>query len=320
MIPKLAFIVAAALWATIDVRPTIKEWATPSPSHPHDPEAGPDGSLWYTGQRANLIGRVDPAGKIQEWPLKRPNSGPHGLVLDPAGNVWFTGNTAAYIGKLDPRTGEVTEYPMPDPRARDPHTPLFDNNGILWFTVQQGNFIGRLDPKTGVVTLKESPTANSRPYGLVMDSKGTLWYCEFNSNKIASINPTTFEIREYAMPNATARPRRLAVAADDRIYWADHQRGYLGRLDPATGQMTEWPSPGGPASRPYGIAGTADGLMWYSESNVQPNTLVAFDPKDNTFKSTPMPNCGGVVRHMVARGNKLFLACSGVHKVAIVEY
>src|SRR5215469_2781843 len=101
----------------------IKEFDVPTPnSRPHDPAVAPDGSLWYTGQRANKLGRLDPStGKIKEFPLKTPDSGPHSLVADSEGNIWFTANYKGYIGKLDPSTGKVTEYPMPDPRATDPH-------------------------------------------------------------------------------------------------------------------------------------------------------------------------------------------------------
>jgi virginiamycin B lyase len=45
-------------------------------------------------------------------------------VADHDGNIWYTGNYAGLIGKLDPRTGNVTEYKMPDPLASDPHTPV----------------------------------------------------------------------------------------------------------------------------------------------------------------------------------------------------
>ncbi|MBI3330287.1 MAG: hypothetical protein HYZ81_26710 [Nitrospinae bacterium] len=103
---------------------SIQEWEVPTPgSRPHDPLAAPDGSLWYTGQFANVLGRLDPrTGTIKEYRLKTPNSGPHGLAADKDGNIWYTGNFKAHIGKLNPHTGEVTEYPMPDPAARDPHT------------------------------------------------------------------------------------------------------------------------------------------------------------------------------------------------------
>jgi streptogramin lyase len=39
---------------------TITEWDTPTKdSHPHDPLAAADGSLWYTAQYANKLGRLD---------------------------------------------------------------------------------------------------------------------------------------------------------------------------------------------------------------------------------------------------------------------
>ena len=311
------------LWAADNVSVTIKEWDTPSPNtHPHDTEIGPDGSLWYTGQYANVLGRLDIAtGKIQEFKLKTPDSGPHGLIADKEGNIWFTANSKAYIGKLNPKTGDITEFPMPDPAARDPHTPLFDaGETTLWFTVQQGNFIGKLDPKTGKVTLKPSPTPRSLPYGLRIDSKGNPWYCEFGSNKMAQVNPGTMEIKEYILPEG-ARPRRFTIAANDIIYYSDHQRGYLGRLDPKTGKVDEWPSPGGPNSRPYAITTLPDGSIWYSESNVEPNTMVRFDPKDNSFMKWPIPSGGRVLRHFVPNkdGSKIYIASSGVNKVGVVE-
>ena len=42
-----------------------------SGSLPHDPAIAPDGSLWYTGQRSNTLGRLDPeTGQIKEYSLK----------------------------------------------------------------------------------------------------------------------------------------------------------------------------------------------------------------------------------------------------------
>ena len=157
---------------------SFKMWQAPTPgSRPHDPLAASDGSLWYTGQLANVLGRVDPqSGAIKEYPLKTAHSGPHGLQQDRDGNIWYTGNTGSLIGKLDPKTGAVTEYSTPEPG--DPHTLIFDNSGILWFTMQNANRIGRLDPKTGEIKLLKPPTANARPYGMALNSKGTVFFVE----------------------------------------------------------------------------------------------------------------------------------------------
>jgi virginiamycin B lyase len=299
---------------------TFQEWQTPStPAFPHDPayHAG-DGSVWYTGQRANVIGRLDPAtGAFTEWPLPTPSSGPHGLVPDKDGNIWYTGNGAALIGKLDPRTGEITEYKMPDPAARDPHTPIFGLDGMLYFTVQAGNFVGRLDPASGAITLKQPPTANSRPYGIVVASTGLLYFDEFNSNKIGELDPKTMAIKEYTLPDAGARPRRIAVSSDDIVFYTDYARGMLGRLDPKTGTVEEFASPGGSTSRPYAIAITPDGLVWYCETGVATkNMLVAFDPATKQMRTWEVPSGGSTVRHMVVGdADELWLASSGVGKI-----
>jgi virginiamycin B lyase len=300
---------------------TIKEWDVPTPgSRPHDPLATPDGLIWYTGQMASKIGRVDPrTGQFKEYDTKTPGSGPHGLVADAEGNIWFTANFKAYIGKLDPKTGQVTEYPMPDPNARDPHTPIFDKKGILWFTAQGANMVGRLDPKTGQVKLVKSPTPRSNPYGMVIRSDGMVFFDEFGTNKIGSIDPGTMEIHEYPLPESDARPRRIAITSDDIIWFTDYARGMLGRLDSRTGKVTEYPSPGGATSQPYGIAAVDDAL-WYSESGVQPNTMVRFDPRTEKFQTWTIPSGGGVVRNMsVTRDGNIAIACSGVNKVGVVE-
>ena len=314
-------ILAWAASANLDVQ--IKEYEVPTPkSRPHDPALAPDGSLWYTGQGANKLGRLDPkTGAFKEFPLKTAGSGPHGLVADKDGNIWFTAISGGYVGKLDPKSGEITEYRPSDGAEIDPHTPALDHDGILWFTNQETNYIGRLDPKTGKMTLVKVPTAHAVPYGIVILQNNNPFFCEFGTNKLAAVDPKTMTIREYTLPNADARPRRLALAPDGSIFYSDYARGYLGHFDPASGKLLkEWLSPGGSGSEPYGIAVTSDGEVWYSESGVTPNTLVKFDPKSETFGASKIPSGGGTVRNMVATPDRrLYLACSGVNKVAVVE-
>jgi virginiamycin B lyase len=303
------------------VKVTMKFWEAPTPgSRPHDPLAARDGSLWYSGQMASVLGRIDPkTGKIKEFHLKTPHSGPHGLMEDKDGNIWFTGNTSALIGKLDPKTGTVTEYPMPDPKATDPHTLMFDQAGILWFTVQNANHIGRLDPKTGEIKLLTPPTAKSRPYGMAINSKGIVFAVQFGTNSVAAVDPATLKITEFKLPDAAARPRRIAITSDDIVWYTDYARGYLGRLDTATGKVTEWQSPGGPKSAPYGISAIKD-VIWYSESETSPNTVVRFDPKTEKFQSWTIPGGGNIVRNTsVTPDGNFVLANSLANGVTLVR-
>jgi virginiamycin B lyase len=302
------------------VNVSIHEWNVPTlGSRPHDPEPGPDGTIWWTGMFANVLGRFNPkTGEFKEYPAKTPASGPHGLELDKDGNLWFTANSKGYIGKLDPKTGDITEYKLPDD-VRDPHTPLFAPNGMLFFTAQNSNYIGRLNPSNGEIKVVKTPTERANPYGMVMSSKAIPFVCDFNTNKIIRIDPITLAIKEYELPSPESRPRRIAISPDDIIWYADYSRGYLGRLDPNTGKVSEWPSPSGPKSQPYGITYLKDAI-WYVESAIRPNVLVRFDIKSEKFQSWIIPGGGGVVRNIKATDDgKIAMAESGVNKIALVE-
>jgi virginiamycin B lyase len=302
------------------VQASIKLWDLPTiGSRPHDPLATKDGAIWWSGQLANKLGRIEPkTGAIREYTLKSAHSGPHGLVEDKDGNIWFTGNVGGFIGKLDPKTGITTEYAMPDPAAKDPHTLIFDHDGMLWFTVQQANMVGLLDPKSGEVKLVTSPTPKSRPYGMAVNSKNVVHFVEFGTNKVATIDKN-MTIKEYTLPDPGSRPRRIAISPDDMIWYTDFSRGFLGRLDPATGKVTAWQSPSGPKSAPYGIVYTR-GALWYNESFAKPNTIVRFDPKTEAFQTWAIPGGGDIVRNMdvMPNGNPV-TANSLTNQVGMVE-
>jgi virginiamycin B lyase len=306
-----------------DVKITFQEWNVPTlGQRPRDPLQTRDGTIWWAGMYASLIGRLDPkTGEMREYPLD-PAARPHSIIDDRDGNIWYTGNGNATIGKLEPKTGEITVYPMPDSRARDPHTPIFTRSGDLWFTLQNSNMIGRLVPGTGEIKLTTLPTEKARPYGIKEDSKGTIWIAYRGANKIARINPDTWDIREYETPAPEAPQgtyiRRLSIASDDMIWYADSGRGYLGRLDPETGEVKEWPSPSGPKSHPYAIE-VIDDIIWYNESEERPDALVRFDPKTEKFQSWTIPSGIGIIRHMRAtpEGN-LVIHQSSTNTVGLV--
>jgi virginiamycin B lyase len=310
----------AAISGPVQVK--FHEWSLPTPGErPHDPLAMPDGSLWWSGQFANRLGRLDPkTGEMKEYPIPI-NGGPHGLINDKDGNIWYAGNWGGHIGELNVKTGEYKFFPMPDPKARDPHTPLFDKDGILWFSVQNGGFMGRLDPKTGDIKLfTPNGPSGQQPYALRFLSDGRRPYFSYwGSNKIATIDPDKLELKEYILPDPRTRIRRMGVTSDDMIWYGNWSTGKLGRLDPKTGAVTEWDGPSGPQSQPYGMT-VIDDKIWYVESNTRPNNLVRFDPKTERFQTWPIPNGGGIVRHMMpTREGNIAMAMSGLNMVGIVE-
>ena len=48
----------------------VQYFPVPEGDHPHDVAPAPDGTVWYTGQRAGVLGRLDPkTGQVERIPL-----------------------------------------------------------------------------------------------------------------------------------------------------------------------------------------------------------------------------------------------------------
>lgn len=283
---------------------TFKEWFVPTlGQRPRDPFMHTDGTIWWSGMWASLVGRLDPAtGEMKEFKLD-PTARPHSIIEGPDGDVWYSGNGNGTIGRIHPETGEIEVYPLGNEKARDPHTMAWASDGSLWFTVQNSNMLGRLEPGTGDVWLTDMPTAQARPYGIRPDSKGNLWIAYRGAYKIARLNPATREITEFETPNFgkySGLPhyiRRLAIDSRDNVWYVDSGHGELGRFDPNTETFEQWPSPSGAASHPYAID-VVDDIVWYNESNERPDALVRFDPETEKFQSWEIPSGIGIVRNM----------------------
>ena len=292
----------------------ITEWITPTlGQRSRDPIEAPDGSIWWTGMYASLVGRLDPkTGEMKEFTLPG-NVRPHSIIPDAAGNIWYTGNNNGTLGKLEPATGKITEYKT---TARDPHSAVFHRNGMMYFTAQNARVIGRFSPQTGETS--EVPT-EPNPYGIQMGSDGTLWVAFNGTNKIGAVHPDTLAIRYYEVPNPASRIRRLGLASDGSVWYANFTQGSIGRLDPKTGEAKEWSSPSGAGSQPYALAMVND-IVWYNESGMRPDALVRFDPRTEKFQSWPIPSGVGIVRNMwVTKAGNLLIHQSSSNRVGVVE-
>src|SRR5262249_61570586 len=105
----------------------------PQGDHPHALAPAPDGTVWYTGQRAGVVGPLDPnPGQVERIPLGR-GSVPHGVIIGPDGAAWVTDGGLNAIVRVDPATREVKTWKLPTHRANaNLHTPVFDGHGRLW--------------------------------------------------------------------------------------------------------------------------------------------------------------------------------------------
>ena len=272
----VAAIAAFAAVNTLSVQ--IREYEVPTPkSRPHDPALAPDGSLWYTGQGANKLGRLDPkTGEFKEYPLKTPNSGPHGLGRRQRRKHLVHRNFRRLRGQAESEDGRNHRVSRRERRRdRSPHARLRSRRH---FVVHE-----RRDE------LHRAPRSENRQDDADQSSYSAC--CALRHRDFAEQHANLLRVRRQQTGE-----HRSAHDDDSRIHFAgcaalarggshsppmgqfiytDYARGYLGHFDPSAGKLVkEWMSPGGAESNPYGIAITHDGEVWYSESGVNPNTLV----------------------------------------------
>lgn len=292
-----------------DTEIDIEEWLVPTlGQRSRDPVEAPDGSIWWTGMWASLVGRLDPeTGEMQEYRLPQA-ARPHSIIPDEDGNIWYMGNSNATIGRLDPETGLIREY---ETQADDPHSAAFHPSGKLYFTAQRAGMLGRLDPETGELDEVET---ESRPYGIEVARDGTVWVAYNGTNRIGAMDPETLEVRYYTIPDESSRVRRLGLDSNGMVWFVNSTRGKIGRLHPGSGEIRQWDSPSGESSHPYALS-VIDDKIWYNESAMRPDALVRFDPETESFQSWAIPSGVGIIRNMweTRDGNLLIHQSSSNH-------
>ncbi len=226
----------------------VEEFTTPNKGTAaiHSAMPASDGSVWFTQQGSNKIGRWDPATKqIAEFqdayaPGKEGSmdgGSKHTLRVLPNGEVWSTGGP---LSKFDPKTGTFTgvaAVPSVYGIATDP-------KGMVWFAeYTPAGVIGVIDPATMKVEKFSPPTKGARARRIVIDDKGVVWFAEFASGKVGKYDPVAKSFEEWQLPGAEPTPYAFEVDAKGFVWYSSEHQDVLGRLDPKTGKVVEFPLP-----------------------------------------------------------------------------
>jgi virginiamycin B lyase len=227
----------AAVMIAGPVHVTMTEWLAPTlGSRPHDLLAAANGSIWWTGQFANRLGRVDPrSGARQEYPLKTPGSGPHGLVEDNAGHIWFT-MQSGHVGLLSPATGEMQIVAAPSGAGNTyPYGIQVNAQGVPWYVDFRGNRIASIEPRTMAIKEIALPSADARPRRIAITADDAVWHTDFARGSIGRYDPQTGALREWLSPGGKdSQPYGIASVGD--IVWYSEsgvRPSALVRFDPA---------------------------------------------------------------------------------------
>jgi virginiamycin B lyase len=277
---------------------TINEFPVPTASSGLDQiTVGPDGNLWFTENRGNKIGEINPTSHaILEFPIPTPSSGPDGITAGPDGDLWFTEQDANKIGQINPTTHAIAEFPVPTANS-SPQAITTGPGGDLWFTEKLGNKIGEINPTTHVINEFPLPTANSSPNGIAAGSDGNLWFTEL-AGRIGEINPDTHAIVEFPVPTAGDMPTEITLGPDGNLWFTVQTfsiAGSIGEINPTTHAINEFSVYVG--QEPVAVTTGPDANLWFgveiqSLANGAPQ-IGQINPTTHAINEFPTPTVTG---------------------------
>lgn len=220
-------------------------------------------------------------------------------------DVRTTGDVATVVARMQ-------IYPTADPRA-SLMQPVVDRKGYVWFGEMRANKLARLDPHTGEIREWAPPDGG---YGLMMSALGpddAIWFAEENSNYIGRFDPVTERFTTYPLPSyqgRTSQPQHLQFDRAGQLWFTLNRSGKIGRMNPDTGEIRMWqvlPPEGDQASRPYSLAVTPEGKVWFGAA-LYGGVVGSRDPETGIVTTHHLDRPTAQVTSMVSdtRGNVWF--------------
>ena len=216
---------------------------------------------------------------ITEYDLPNKAIQPHDVVLDKAGTVWYSDFGQMYLGRMDPKSGEVTQFPIPETKKGFPVCTLdleTDQNDNLWIGVMYQGSIARFDRTTGAFRQWSIPKEWNSDAGQLghlattathVDNK--VWIKNSDGNNIYRLDLSTDKIESLGSYKDPATGRRIGsygIHSDsaNNLYLLDYSAGNIGRIDAKTKDFTVYVTPT-PRSRPRRGRVDAHDRLWFAE-------------------------------------------------------
>ena len=238
---------------------------------PHNLIVDKNGFVWYSGNLAAHIGRLDPKdGSIKKFPMPDPEvRDPHTLIFDRNGDIWFTAQGGNAIGKLTVATGTIRLIKVPTANAR-PYGIKLDSKGRPWVVLFGTNKIATVDPATMQLREITLPRADARPRRMEITSDDRIYYGDYPNGILGRYDPASGKFDEWPLPGgADSRPYGMARDDQDRVWVVETSRpNRFVAFDPTTSQFseeTQVPSGGGVVRHMFFDAATQS--IWFGTDN-----------------------------------------------------
>ena len=216
--------------------------------------AGTDGSIWFTIDHADAIGRLR-NGRIERLPTSGRNIEPIGLAVAANGSAWYTDLAARAITRIS-SVGEIARFVLDTPITRLGRLAIAPD-GAAWFADPTGYGVTRL--KDGVFTRHQIESARGGAYGVAVTADGAIWATLQNGNQLLHVAADGTS-RTFDLPRGGAVPTDVAVGSDGSVWFLQFRANRIGRFK--DGQFSDVEA-GRENAGLSGIAVAPNGDVWF---------------------------------------------------------
>ena len=293
----------------------VQLFDVPAGSRPHDVAPGPNGLIWYTGQRRGTLGILDPESRVVREVKLGGGSAPHGVIQGPDGAAWITDSGLNAIVRVDPVSEAVKVWPLladfPDSNL---NTAAFDGDGLLWFTGQSGVY-GRFDPRTEEMRVWRDPKGRG-PYGIAATPEGEIYYVSLAGSHLAQVNRDTGQVTLIEPPTPEQGARRVWSDSKGNVWISEWNGGQVTRYTPKTREWRSW-RPEGERPRVYAVYVDDRDIVWISDFGA--NSTLSFDPATERWARYPGSGANAQVRQILGTHGRIYLPESGLDRIMVIR-
>ncbi|MBI2149421.1 MAG: carboxypeptidase regulatory-like domain-containing protein [Acidobacteria bacterium] len=246
-----------------------------------------------TGRGAQVI--------ITEYDLPRRTIQPHDVILDSEGMVWYSNFGEQAVGKLDPKTGQLTEFTVPETKPGWPTGELglqTDKDGNLWFGMMFQAGIAKFDRGTQKFQVFPAPlefnkdmTQVNMPAPQRSFVDGKVWmqnngFAAVHRLDLATGKIETFDPFRNSKEGENHNIYDVIPDSRNNAYFTDFANEHIGRIDAKTGKVTLYPTPTRGSAPRRGQMDSED-RVWFGE--YRGNRIGMFDTRSERFEEWLAP-------------------------------
>jgi streptogramin lyase len=238
---------------------------------------------------------------ITEYDLPRETIEPHDVIVDPEGIAWYSSFGEQNLGRLDPKTGEVTEFPIPQHKPDFPTGLLglrSDREGNLWLGNMYQATIVKFDRKTKTFRFWPLPPEQNidaaqvnmvSPQSSHVDGK--VWTQNNGFAGVHRLDLATGRIETWSpfKDAPKGEPHNIYDVIPDsknNVYFTDFRQHHIGRIDAKTGEIKLFTIPT-PVSAPRRGMMDAQDRLWFGE--YRGDRIGMLDTRTGQFKEWTVP-------------------------------